>query len=670
MRIMNFGTIRAKLIALLLAISAVPLIICIAISTFNTIGDAEEAAANDGRLRDEIVQKNVSGLYEQNLIALRTLAAKPLSQDFLQGNVTPETKAAVEASIDDTNDIFHDGNNVIITGSDAKQRYRSDKLNLVDVSSRAYFKEGMEGREAISEVLVSKATGHFISVIEVPVKDKKGQVLGIVQRDYDLSVLGDFVQSQADEQTQVIIIDAQGKLLAHSAKSVASEEDRTDVSKVDFVSKALSGKNGTEKLEFEGEEALVSYSQNEVTGWVVATVRPYRFIREAAYYQAMSTAGMGLVLLLIVGAVAYGLAGRITAPIVAISRTAGEISRGNLALEKLPVNSSDELGQMAAAFNEMMDKLNSVFKRTAASANSVAASSEELNANSEQSAEAANQIAISITNVAERTNDQQGAVYTASQAVKNMEDLLKVIADNSEGVASASRLTMETADNGSRTIRNAVDNMNTLENSVSSSAEVIQSLGNQSKEIGQIVDTISAIAEQTNLLALNAAIEAARAGEHGRGFAVVADEVRKLAEQSAEAAEKISGLIREIQTQTDKAVASMHSGREITGKSAQAVNEAGEAFREIVTQIKTLREKVSSTTEAVHEADKGSRRIVEAVDNIDAAAGQLAQETETVSAATQEQSASIEEVASSSRHLANMAGELQKAIAAFKLRNW
>ena len=665
---MELKSIKAKLILLLVGISAVPLIISIIISTLNTIADAEEAAEADGLLRNAIVQENISSLCQQNLTALRTLAAQPAVRHYLAGEQDERLAIALRQSVDDTNAIFQDGNNLIVTDARGRQVCRSDKLNLTEVSSRSYFQEGMQGKEYISEVLVSKSAGNFISVLEVPVKDDNGQPIGIVQRSYDLSVLGDFVKAQADDETRVLIIDAQGKLLAHSAKEVTKEEDRTDESQLGFVSQALAGQSGAAQAELEGEKCLICYSQSEVTGWVIATARPYSHIQAAAYRQAFTTAGLGMLLLVLAAFMAYALAGRAAAPIAAISHTAAEIAKGNLAQPNLTVTSGDELGQMSAAFNSMMDKLSAVLKRTSESALSVVSSSEELSATSEQSAQAANQISTSVTTVVERIKELKDAMEAAGFAIANMQQLLYVISDNSDNVAKASELTRTTADKGMETIEAAVSNMESLETSVNESAQVIQSLGTQSQEIGQIVDTISAIAEQTNLLALNAAIEAARAGKHGRGFAVVADEVRKLAEQSAAAADKISSLIRQVQTQTEKAVETMHAGRDITEKSAQSVSAAGGAFRAIAQHVNSLTEKVNQTNSAISEAHKGSDKIVEAVINIDAASSRLAMETETVSAATEEQGAAIEEVATASRQLAEMAGKLQQAVAEFKLR--
>ncbi len=235
-------------------------------------------------------------------------------------------------------------------------------------------------------------------------------------------------------------------------------------------------------------------------------------------------------MLILIVIVANIIARTVIKPILTISKTAGEISRGNLALEKIPVESNDELGEVANAFGIMTDKLNDFFHKTQKSATALSKSADDLNINSQQSAEAANQIATSIMDFAGETVGQQNAVSASTDTVEDMRKLLKVIEQDSNCVVDASNFAMKTAETGALTIDNAVQSMKSLQNSVEQSAQVIKLLGEHSKEIGNIVETISAIVEQINLLALNAAIEVARAGEHGRDFAVVAEEVRKLAE--------------------------------------------------------------------------------------------------------------------------------------------
>ena len=665
---MNFNSIKSKLIFLLMIIGAVPMFIAIVISSLNTISDTIEATKEDLKIKNDFVTQDVSLMIGNNFTALRLLALNPTVQEYL--TVPPESRnPQMKTFIQNTNLLFKDDSNIVLTGRDGQQVVRSDSAKLVNLKSRDYFQEAMRGNENVSDIVTSKTSGLSIVVIEVPVKDAVGNVIGMIQRNYNISVLEEVVHSQSDAETEIFILDRVGKLVAHSGRQIKSEEDRLDMSKYEFFSKAAGENSGIEEETLDGEHKIIGYAREPQTGWIIVTSHAYDLAKNHAYSQAYLLAGIGLVLMIIIAAFARFLSGKATKPILLISKTADEISAGNLAVEPIIVTSNDELGQVANAFDIMTDKLNDFFRKTQKNATNVANSAEDLNSHSQQSAEAANQISSSIVKVAEETSEQKTFVHNAIETVDNMQNLLETIAQNSKAVAEASTHMTKTAKNGAETIDNAEKSMKSLEKTVQESADVIQSLGERSKEIGQIVDTISAISEQTNLLALNAAIEAARAGEHGRGFAVVAEEVRKLAEQSSTAADQINQLINNVQTQTEKAVESMHEGTNMTEQSVKVVHEAGSAFREIVSQVSTLTEKVHQAADAVKQANEGRLQITNAVSKIESTVNNLSSEAETVSASTQELYASIEEIASFSRQLSGMAEELHEAIDIFKLRH-
>ncbi|MBR2142988.1 methyl-accepting chemotaxis protein, partial [Anaerovibrio sp.] len=202
---------------------------------------------------------------------------------------------------------------------------------------------------------------------------------------------------------------------------------------------------------------------------------------------------------------------------------------------------------------------------------------------------------------------------------------------------------------------------------VMQSAKVITELGEESDRIGKIVDTISSIADQTNLLALNAAIEAARAGEHGRGFAVVADEVRKLAEQSSGSAGEIAGLITSIQDKSQRAVTVMNEGVSRVEMGTKVVQASGSSFNEIAEMVRKVAEESQAMNNIVVALSDNTQNIEKAIQSVSVKSSSVSSEAESVSAASEELTATMSEIADSSKVLANMAQDMLKAVEHFKM---
>lgn len=346
--------------------------------------------------------------------------------------------------------------------------------------------------------------------------------------------------------------------------------------------------------------------------------------------------------------------------------TLQKVADGDLA-QTMKVTAEDEIGEIGHALNSTTKNLRNLVAQVLQSAELVAASSEELTASAEQSAQATTQVAATISEVANGSEEQVSTIGETACIIEQMSAGIQQAAANANTVASMSDKTAEAARKGGDAVDSAVAQMNNIEMKVSRSAQVVTKLGDRSQEIGAIVDTISGIAGQTNLLALNAAIEAARAGEQGRGFAVVAEEVRKLAEQSQEAAKQIATMIREIQSDTDQAVQAMNEGTREVEVGTGVVNSAGHSFKEIVKLVQAVSEQVREISAATQQMASGSQQVVTSVHQINKISKDIAGQTQTVSAATEEQAASMEEIAASSQSLSKMAEDLQNAVRIFKV---
>lgn len=328
---------------------------------------------------------------------------------------------------------------------------------------------------------------------------------------------------------------------------------------------------------------------------------------------------------------------------------------------------SDEIGAMTRALQQLQDNVDAMIKQVAEDAQQVAQSAAHLTENSSQSATVSGQIADSIVNVAGSCSEQFTEVENAGIQT---EELAKHMNDFAETVKHAAEVVGETkshADDGEKSVSTAVQQMKLIEQTVSESGKVIEDLGHESDKIGAIVDAISQIAEQTNLLALNAAIEAARAGEHGRGFAVVADEVRKLAEQSSQSAGEIASLITSIQNKSKQAVTVMEEGVRQVQSGTAAVDGAGATFHSIAGMVDKVAHDSREMELAIRRLSENTNLITSAIEKISKMSRNVSGEAETVSAATEEQTATMHEIAAASRKLTEMANSMEEAVAKFKI---
>ncbi len=343
---------------------------------------------------------------------------------------------------------------------------------------------------------------------------------------------------------------------------------------------------------------------------------------------------------------------------------AGEMGSGNFAVEIEPLSERDAL---RTAFVEMRDRVASVVRAISGTSTTLNNSSLQMASTTEEVGRAIGEIAESVGQVASGAEEQVRAVDQMRAMSEEVAAASRASAETASETAQVAAEARASAEVGEQAVAKVDEAMRGVQGSSADVSAAIRELGDKSSRIGGIVDTITAISEQTNLLALNAAIEAARAGEQGKGFAVVAEEVRKLAEESQQAAASIAELVSEIRTETEGAVTVVEHGVRQTDEGAQTVVAAREAFQQIRENVESMTERIEQIAASSTQIVDSATRMAENVSSVANVAEESSASTEQVSAATEETSASTQQIASSAQELSATADELQRLVSQFTL---
>lgn len=491
------------------------------------------------------------------------------------------------------------------------------------------------------------------------------EVLGLLVVDIKLDPIDELVSGiNFGEDKLIFITSPDDKVILNG-----QIEENSDLLGQPYYQKIRSSdeESGTDSVLFRGTKYLSSYRKVGDTGMVLLGMIPESNLNSSARSVAMVTIFIALAAVLIALATGYTMANSMGGTINKIIGVSEKAASGDLS-SNLHSNRRDEFGKLTISINSMISNMRALIEQTIGVAEKVSSSAFTVSFTSDRVSVASTEISKAIQEISHGASEQ---ATDAEHGVKQISELAEKINEVTEYAKVINDLTKDTMDMTHIGLSSVNDLDSKASETTAISKEVIkgiQELDVNSRSIGKIVKVISKIADQTNLLSLNAAIEAARAGELGKGFAVVAGQVRKLAEQTMEAAREISTIVGNTQSMTTKTVEKAASTETILNLQNSAVVKTIEMFGKIMTSMENLSIKVDQIIRLIADMEERKEQAIFSIQNISAVSQQTAASSEEVTASAQEQLAGIEDLASKAEELKTAAEDLQNNIRRFRIK--
>jgi len=652
----QFMKIRNKFVLIFTIFAIVPLILS-GIIVNSIIQDSNRKDAY-GRLREELVvaQNSMQG----NIEMLKNIALDSQNDEllirYLNENNSAELKSKVSDKYEKTIKKYGVFANVIIINKDVKRLTDGLKSGIenTDTPIQDYVLKTKETKQlVVSDIKKSNTTGKSIFAICVPIFNDEKQILGYVTYSADLEKLSEkyVTNIKMGASGYIFVIDKEGTVVMHPNKEEIFQKNFLNSS----ISKdILEKKTGVSEYEYNGVKKLVAYNEDKDMGLIyLANIPTSEFMETSkTVVELMLTI---MVIVLIVSSIsALLISKKLTNSINNVVKAMGSVAEGDFTT-KVNIKSKDEIGIMGSKINDTMDHLRFSISGVKENSLNVNNMSNTLANNSKEMTVAASEVASAIGEIANGAMDQTRELLDITKELDMFNAELEDIHNKISNVNTSSKYAEDKAALGKDYIKSLTTSIDKIKQSFSVVYTKINGLGSTVSEIGKITDSINEISEQTNLLALNAAIEAARAGEQGKGFAVVADEVRKLAEESSKASGEIMNLINLVSGETKEVIDTSKQMDSLIVEQANVVEKTIQSFDNILESVRNITPMVDETYNSVKNAIKAKDTVVKKIEGIASVA-------EEVSASTEEISASAEEMLSSIQEVSEIASQLDKSV--------
>ena len=654
-------SIKTKLIIFLGLLITV---ICVGISGISYINSSNVLNSNLSKTLPEIAIQTASSIQneiEGELDSLEATAAFPVLSDpnfslesklsFLASEV--KRRGCYSISYADTNGVMY-----LPDGSTA------------NVSDRGYFKSVLNGNSVVSDPVLSKTSNDGIIVIFAVPITYEGKIVGaLLEANYSTKLSDITNQLKFGTTGSAFMIKKDGVIIAHPNNDLVLkmynpiEEAKKDTSLQQLANvetKMGSGGTGIEKYSYEGVSKFAGYAPIKGTEWSVAVVidekEIFSELNDLIIYNLFLSAFFiitGFVLL-------YIISNMIAKGIKSTSKHMELIAQGDLSKDVSPkyLKFNDEVGDMSNSMNVMQESFKVMIRQIKENSTNINSQSEVLATVSEEIANASQNVTEAISDIAEGTSGQSQSLVNATDILNDFSNKLSSMLNEIIIVDSNSREISVMAKVSGNDMNQLNESVTKVGISFKTFNSKIIGLGQDINEINEITNMINNIADQTNLLALNAAIEAARAGESGRGFSVVADEIRKLAEQSGSSSVNISRLINGISKNTEGIVEdSVEMDQELLSQIT-IIDNSIISFKKIIEAVNEVIPKIEAVKKSAEDIDNDKNVILHRVDEISSVSLDVSAASQEISASSEEMNASTEEVAAAAQTLTAMTKEM------------